>query len=72
MDTLNVLLHSPEFWASLWALVNVVLLYFVPTFPKDVQAAMNVLALVVFAAITGRTTPPAVVTYKAARTAKKE
>lgn len=57
MDIINALLHSWEFWAALWALLNAILLYFVPAFPVEILAALNALAAVVFAIVTGRATP---------------
>ena len=67
MDVFQALVHTPAFWGSLWALVNVCLLYFIPTFPPEVLAALNVFAAVIFAAITTRGTPARVEDIRATR-----
>jgi len=42
------LLQDSRFWAAVVALLNVVLFYFVPAFPKEIWAAINaVLAIVI-------------------------
>jgi type III secretory pathway component EscV len=42
------LLRDSRFWAAVVALANVVLFFFVPTFPKEIWAAINaVLAVVI-------------------------
>lgn len=56
METLTILTHDPKFWAALLALVNVLLYFFVPTFPQEIWAAIDALALVVFGVLTTRTT----------------
>jgi hypothetical protein len=56
METLNILAHDPKFWAALLALANVVLYFFMPTFPPTIWAAIDALALVVFGALSAKTT----------------
>lgn len=43
----NDLLRDSRFWAAVVALLNVVLFFFVPTFPKEIWAAINALLAVV-------------------------
>jgi hypothetical protein len=51
MDTINLLLHDPKFWGALLALVNAILVYFVPDFPPPIWAGINALCAVIFAAL---------------------
>lgn len=50
MDWVNVLIRNKAFWAALLALVNVVLFAVWPTFPKEIWASFDALAMAVFAA----------------------
>jgi hypothetical protein len=45
------LLRDSRFWAAVVALLNVVLFYLVPTFPKEIWAAINAVLAVVIGAL---------------------
>lgn len=66
-EIIGQILRNPAFWAALLALFNVVLDYFVPTFPSEIKAAINALLTVIFAAITGTQTVRAVRAQRAAK-----
>jgi hypothetical protein len=53
-ETLDILVHDAKFWAAVVLLVNVVLYYFVPTFPVTIWTAIDGLLAIVFAVFCGR------------------
>jgi hypothetical protein len=59
---MDILLKDSRFYAAVVALINVVLLYFVPTFPKEVWAAVDLLACIIIGALTARSTVTKVAT----------
>lgn len=50
---LDALLRNPSFWATLIALGNAVLLFLVPTFPKEILAPLDTLIAIIAGAFTG-------------------
>lgn len=54
MDWINALVRNKAFWAALLAFANVVLFAVWPTFPKEIWAAFDALAMAIFAAYATR------------------
>ncbi len=53
IDILKRILTDGKVWAALWALVQSVVLYFNPEFPKDILLAANTFFLTIVAVISG-------------------
>lgn len=51
---MDLLLRDSRFWAALLALVTAILLYFVPSFPKEIIAAFDALAAVIIGVLATR------------------
>ena len=49
--TLNGLLKSRKFWLAVFGLVTAILFYFVPNFPTEIWISIEVLVMVLIAAI---------------------
>ena len=69
---LKDVLKNPAFYAALIALINAIVDYFVPTFPRDIRTAVNALLAVIFGAITGTAVVVAARARSAAKAAKSK
>lgn len=67
MDILKILLTDSRFWAAVLFLVNAVLYFFVPTFPKEIWVAIDGLAAVIIGMLASK---GAVVTNRSMRAAR--
>lgn len=56
MTTFEILVHDAKFWAAVLLLLQAVLFFFVPEFPREIWAALSAVLGIVFAALTGRAT----------------
>lgn len=54
MDVVSMLIRDSRFWLALYALVQAILFYAVPDFPKEIWAAIDALIVVVIGIITGK------------------
>lgn len=61
---MNILLKDSRFWAAVLVLINAILFYFMPDFPKEIWAAVDALAAVIIGSLATRT---AVVTTRSLR-----
>lgn len=66
MDIVSVLVKDSRFWAAVLILVNAILYYFVPTFPKEIWAAIDGIAAVVIAVLAGQSANKTVKAQRAA------
>lgn len=51
-DTTNALLHNPKVWTAVFVLVQAILFWAVPTFPKEIWTAIDGLFAVVLTVLT--------------------
>jgi hypothetical protein len=70
VDALKILLSDARFWAAVVALINAVLLYFVPDFPETIWAAFNALVAVILAILAANGTVQKSRAVRAARAAE--
>lgn len=53
---LDILLRDPKFYTALLFLIQTLLFFFVPGFPAEIWAALSAVLVIVFAALTTRST----------------
>jgi len=54
MDIVSLLIRDSRFWLALYALIQAILFYAVPDFPKEIWTAIDALIVVVIGLITGK------------------
>lgn len=54
MDILKALLQESKFWTALFLLLQAILFYFVPEFPKEIWAMIDALFAIVIGTLLGK------------------
>lgn len=54
MDIINLLLTNSKFWTTLFLLIQGILFYFVPAFPKEIWALIDLFIGTIISIILGK------------------
>lgn len=64
---MDILIRNKAFWAAVLVLLNAILYYFVPTFPKEIWAAFDAVAAIIIGSLAISESRRAVVARRADR-----
>jgi Mn2+/Fe2+ NRAMP family transporter len=56
MEAFDILLRDPKFWTAVLFLIQTLLFLFLPSFPPQLWEAMSAVLVIVFGALTVRST----------------
>lgn len=69
---LDILIHDPKFWTAVLFLIQTLLFMFMPGFPPQLWEAVSAVLVIVFAALTTRSTVRTQRALRAARAAQQD